>query len=183
MFKANANKSLNTLRFTCQHNLRCHNKILKDLPEANPKLVMQGMQTFQILLRQVAVRKVLSHQTESDSPTNCISCKKQFSSLSDEMFQCELCPDNWICISCMGISPELYVFLSQRQDLPWFCPECNGKVKKMIDIEKHIETTCHDYLQKYQVRVENLETCMETKADKAVLDDTEARVTSCEGQL
>ena len=33
------------------------------------------------------------------------------------------------------------------------------------------------------MRVENLETCMETKADKAGLDDTEARVTSCEGQI
>ena len=68
------------------------------------------------------------NRAESDSPTNCISCKKQFSSLSDKMFQCELCSDNWIRISCMGISPELYAFLSQRQDLPWFCPECNGKV-------------------------------------------------------
>ena len=85
--------------------------------------------------------------------------------------------------SCMGISPELYAFLSQRQDLPWFCPEMQWEGSKMIDIEKHIENTCQDYMQKYRVRVENLETCMETKADKAVLDDTEARVTSCEGQL
>ena len=53
----------------------------------------------------------------------------------------------------------------------------------MIDIEKHIETTCHNYMPEYRVRVENLETCMGTKIVKAVLDDTEARVTSCEGQL
>ena len=63
MFEANANRSVNTFRFTCQHNLKCHNKILRDLPEANPKWVMQGMQTLQILLRQVAVRKMPSHQT------------------------------------------------------------------------------------------------------------------------
>ena len=52
----------------------------------------------------------------------------------------------------------------------------------MNDIEKHIETTCHNYMQEYQVRVENLDICMETKADKAVLDGTKARGTSCEGQ-
>ena len=113
----------------------------------------------------------------------CIGCKKDFAFDTDDMLQCEMCTDSWLCRPCMNMSKDTYKFLHDRNDLPWFCPDCHKKIQNMIETDRKIEDACKEYMKNYESRLEKIEDKLETKADKTVVDETSAKVIHIETQI
>ena len=181
MFEANANRSVNTFRFTCQHNLRCHKKYLIS-SRSKSKMGNAGHADSSNSLAPSGRKKSAKslNRAESDSPANC---KKQFFVVirrNVPMWSLLRKLDLHFLYGNIPWALRLPIPETGRSMvLPWM--QWEGSYNDRY--RKAYRTTCHYYIKEHLVRVENLETCMETKADKAVLDDTDARFTSCGGQL
>jgi len=68
----------------------------------------------------------------------CTGCNKDFKEDDSKMLECERCAAHY-CIKCVKFSDREYEFISTRQDLHWFCFECESKVIKNIMYDKEIE--------------------------------------------
>ena len=58
----------------------------------------------------------------------CAVCKTIFGD-DDNMMQCEGCL-TWTCIQCADITVEQYHFMTGKDQVKWYCPECNEKTKR-----------------------------------------------------
>ncbi|KAH3736227.1 hypothetical protein DPMN_042790 [Dreissena polymorpha] len=48
-----------------------------------------------------------------------------------------------------------YKQVSGRVNFPWFCDNCLDKAIESVKTSKFIEDQCHDFLSKFQEKVEN----------------------------
>jgi DNA anti-recombination protein RmuC len=68
---------------------------------------------------------------------------------------CEIC-DKWSHPKCVGISPEVYAFISDNLQIHWFCQMCNtgvGKILKEVSRLQEKFTTMENMFDKHKDEV------------------------------
>jgi hypothetical protein len=65
---------------------------------------------------------------------DCVICSKTVG--AKDGIQCEIC-DKWQHAKCAGIAIEMYQYISDNQQIHWFCQGCNAGVGQLIkDLKK-----------------------------------------------
>ena len=104
-----------------------------------------------------------------DQAVNCVFCNKTFTSNDDEMCQCELCEEAWVCIKCLKMNNDTFRYIGSRHDFPWLCMPCKTKFNQMKINERQIEQACKEYMSSFEESLRRLEEKVEQKADKSDL--------------
>jgi len=69
-------------------------------------------------------------------PPSCGVCNKAVG--SKDGIQCEIC-DRWHHSKCVGISSEVYEFVSTSEQTHWFCQVCNAGVGNWLKDTKSLQ--------------------------------------------
>ncbi|KAH3708960.1 hypothetical protein DPMN_068419 [Dreissena polymorpha] len=83
----------------------------------------------------------------------CMDCDQSFIKDGDMLLLCQYC-EKPKCITCLGLSKAFYKQVSGRANFPWFCDICVGKAIGSVKTSKSFEDQCHDFLSKFQEKVE-----------------------------
>ena len=67
---------------------------------------------------------------------DCGVCSKQVG--AKDGIQCEIC-DKWLHAKCAGIASEVYEFISNYQQIHWFCQGCNAGVGQHFKDLKRVQ--------------------------------------------
>ena len=122
-------------------------------------------------------------------------CEVDFVDDESNMLECEVCELHY-CHACLKLSDHEYEFLSKREDMHWFCARCEGGTLLSIKTDREIAERCADYFRILEDKIKNMETDMgakadmqqliqleevvDTKVDKAQLDQLADRVSKIE---
>jgi len=96
----------------------------------------------------------------------CEVCKVLSEDENDKLMSCDRC-SKWYCVDCIDMSNEIYSFYVTNTGEIWYCPECKGKALAASKTDYEIETRCNEFLKKFEIRVDAIESNLETKADIA----------------
>ena len=110
---------------------------------------------------------ITSNQSEVWS---CKLCSIEFSDEDDRLMQCERC-DGATCIKCLGMEPVVYDMLKGRVDLHWYCGPCDKLAMSAVRADWEIEEKCAMYMAKINSKIDEMQTNIDKKADKAIVDD------------
>ena len=88
---------------------------------------------------------------EADTP--CIGiCGLTFSGDDEQMLCCERC-EGWICRACVNISEDEYKFMTEWDDLHWFCSGCEVNAMSAVITDADIEEKCKTYCSNIEKRL------------------------------
>ena len=104
-------------------------------------------------------------QASNSDVWSCKTCAQDFDDENCELLECEFCDDHF-CISCLDISSEEYIILAKRQDIHWYCPQCEANVMVSIRADKDIAQKCADYFQLLDQKLSTLTSRVDEKASK-----------------
>ena len=96
-------------------------------------------------------------------------CTDSFEDEKGEIIQCEYCFD-YFCNKCLKIPTAQYDML-MLPSIHWFCPLCEEKVMRNLRTDREVEERCEEFLKKFEKRIENLETKMQTVVTRAEVND------------
>lgn len=92
----------------------------------------------------------LSEATKGSKPdtvtpavsTRCVGCNGKITATT-KAINCDRCrgEGQWKCISCLGISPEVYSVLTKCRNFKWFCDSCDEEWEKQPGV--HIYGPVH----------------------------------------
>lgn len=111
-----------------------------------------------------------NNDKSDDENAPCIICKK---SGCDHMIQCITCK-NWECKICAGLSTEVYNFLTENENTVWFCVNCKEGTLETLVAGAQIKKRCQQIEEKYDEKFQMLEEQLESKAEKAEVDNIKA---------
>ena len=121
-------------------------------------------------------RKTKGNQ-KKDDPTNsnddtwkCELCKDIFDDPDCKMLECEYCEEKF-CTECLDMEDDEYKLMTNRQDLHWFCQQCQKKAMMSIKTEKEIEDRCNAYCQKVEDRLRSVEEKVKEKPSQVEVKD------------
>jgi hypothetical protein len=66
-----------------------------------------------------------------------------------ELLECEYCDEHFYRL-CLKLSAAEYKLLGKRKDFHWYCPPCEEKALRNIEIEER----CRDYFDRYETITE-----------------------------
>lgn len=68
----------------------------------------------------------------------CVGCNGRITA-STKAINCDRCrgEGQWKCISCLGISPEVYSVLTKCHNFKWFCNSCDEEWEKQPGVHSH----------------------------------------------
>lgn len=125
--------------------------------------------------------------SKKKNPT-CLGCSKDITE-DTKALQCDKCGQEtaWKCITCLGISSELYdmLIIEDGPELKWFCDVClhtpvmNSPAKCSIDKLEKIVTV----MGKLMDKLSHIESQLDGKADVQQLTDVEAKMRAAETNI
>jgi len=108
-------------------------------------------------------------ETQSEIEVTCIGkCKRVFCKETDKIVLCDRC-SNYICIGCLGMGEEQYKLIKED----WctvMCNDCRPSGNKEIKEGRSVEVQCNEFLDKHSKRMSELESKIDSKADKTEVD-------------
>ncbi len=124
-----------------------------------------------------------SFDTLQETSVTCAGpCKQIFEDDSDQMLSCDRC-NSWTCRECANVPENLYEFLTNRDDFPYFCEDCKLLAMTAVHTDADIEEKCKKYCSGVENRLQSIEENMASKAEKSVVDNLAARVISIEQKI
>jgi archaellum component FlaC len=86
---------------------------------------------------------------------------------------------SWSRIKCAKVNPKEYAIFS-REDIHWFCHDCQKPALDAVKSDKIIEDRCNEYLKILTKRVENVEQTLATKANSESVNKIDTSVKTLE---
>ena len=130
--------------------------------------------------------------TSASAVPQCEECGAHITDAVSAL-QCDRCErdEAWKCLTCLGLSENVYQELISSSDLKWFCQECNGKsvhptdysannnLDTILDKVNHLLTIFNDWESRLTERVRaevNSRLDIETQQWKSVVEKLDDKV-------
>jgi len=100
----------------------------------------------------------------------CVGCKKEFKDPNSRLIECERCSEHY-CIKCLKISDAEYDFMNERNDIHWYCDQCEYKVLRSIQLDQEIDKKLDVFWAKVDDRMSQV-----NKDIEAVKESTSVKI-------
>ena len=122
-------------------------------------------------------------KTPSKNKCLCNQCKKNFNVNVDKALSCGRC-EEWVCRSCAKVTLNEYEINSKKNSkVRWFCAGCDKEAMSAIKTSKLIEEKCKLYIEPIELKLQDLSSSLQTKADEAVVADLYMRIETLTAKL
>ena len=122
-------------------------------------------------------------KTPSKNKCLCNQCKKNFNVNVDKALNCGRC-EEWVCRSCSKVTLNEYEIISKKNSkVRWFCAGCDEEAMSAIKTSKLIEEKCKLYIEPIELKLQDLSSSLQTKADEAIVADLHMHIETLTSKL
>lgn len=110
-----------------------------------------------------------------DNLWQCAVCGEEHLDEDSKLLECEVCSQH-VCSKCLEMGDGEYCWLTNREDLHWYCKTCEAGALLSIKTDKDISQRCTEYFKVMEEKLKGIGEKLNQKADKKHVMELEGKI-------
>ena len=110
-----------------------------------------------------------------DNLWQCAVCGEEYHDEDSKLLECEVCSQH-VCSKCLEMGDGEYCWLTNREDLHWYCKTCEAGALLSIKTDKDVSQRCTEYFKVMEEKLKGIGEKLNQKADKKYVMELEGKI-------